>query len=542
MASLNQKTSVLGKRLAAHLLKRTTYHITKQRVETFAMLTPTQAIDQLFVPYTFGIDEPEDYELGGPWLTNGATPILSTSKRRNIVRGWWLNEVRQDTSIVSKMQIMLHTNFVTATKGFGNDYHFFFHLALLRFYALGNFKTLAKKIALDNLMLIYLDNRYNLKDSPNENFAREFLELFTIGKGEQIEVGNYTNYTEYDIQQAAKVLTGFRTSSNDDIGVVVDADTGIFKGKNVFNQHDLDDKTFSAAFQNTTITAATDADDMDREWSDFVEMVFAQAETAKTFVRKIYRFFVSRHIDAEIETDIIEPLSDVFRNNDYEIAPVLRQLLESEHFYDEDDADSNDEIIGGMIKSPLELVLGTMNWFGIQPPDLAADAKEYYIGFYSGAVINTMMTLTNLNLFNPPDVAGYPAYYQAPDYHRAWFNTTSIIGRYKMPEMFLTGKRIIVGGNLGGVTFDVMPWIVANISAPVDATILVTEMLDSLIPEISSTERFDYFLNVLLDDLSPINWQFEWQNFENTNDDTAVRIPLENLFRAITVSQEYQLM
>ena len=281
---------------------------------------------------------------------------------------------------------------------------------------------------------------------------------------------------------------------------------------------------------------------MDREWSDFVEMVFAQAETAKTFVRKIYRFFVSRHIDAEIETDIIEPLSDVFRNNDYEIAPVLRQLLESEHFYDEDDADSNDEIIGGMIKSPLELVLGTMNWFGIQPPDLAADAKEYYIGFYSGAVINTMMTLTNLNLFNPPDVAGYPAYYQAPDYHRAWFNTTSIIGRYKMPEMFLTGKRIIVGGNLGGVTFDVMPWIVANISAPADATILVTEMLDSLIPEISSTERFDYFLNVLLDDLSPINWQFEWQNFENTNDDTAVRIPLENLFRAITVSQEYQLM
>ena len=542
MASLNQKTSVLGKRLAAHLLKRTTYHITKQRVETFAMLTPTQAIDQLFVPYTFGIDEPEDYELGGPWLTNGATPILSTSKRRNIVRGWWLNEVRQDTSIVSKMQFMLHTNFVTATKGFGNDYHFFFHLALLRFYALGNFKTLAKKIALDNLMLIYLDNRYNLKDSPNENFAREFLELFTIGKGEQIEVGNYTNYTEYDIQQAAKVLTGFRTSSNDDIGVVADADTGIFKGKNVFNQHDLDDKTFSAAFQNTTITAATDADDMDREWSDFVEMVFAQAETAKTFVRKIYRFFVSRHIDAEIETDIIEPLSDVFRNNDYEIAPVLRQLLESEHFYDEDDADSNDEIIGGMIKSPLELVLGTMNWFGIQPPDLAADAKEYYIGFYSGAVINTMMTLTNLNLFNPPDVAGYPAYYQAPDYHRAWFNTTSIIGRYKMPEMFLTGKRIIVGGNLGGVTFDVMPWIVANISAPADATILVTEMLDSLIPEISSTERFDYFLNVLLDDLSPINWQFEWQNFENTNDDTAVRIPLENLFRAITVSQEYQLM
>ena len=401
---------------------------------------------------------------------------------------------------------------------------------------------MAKKIALDNLMLIYLDNRYNLKDSPNENFAREFLELFTIGKGEQIEVGNYTNYTEYDIQQAAKVLTGFRTSSNDDIGVVADADTGIFKGKNVFNQHDLDDKTFSAAFQNTSIAAATDADDMDREWSDFVEMVFAQAETAKTFVRKIYRFFVSRHIDAEIETDIIEPLSDVFRNNDYEIAPVLRQLLESEHFYDEDDADSNDEIIGGMIKSPLELVLGTMNWFGIQPPDLAADAKEYYIGFYSGAVINTMMTLTNLNLFNPPDVAGYPAYYQAPDYHRAWFNTTSIIGRYKMPEMFLTGKRIIVGGNLGGVTFDVMPWIVANISAPADATILVTEMLDSLIPEISSTERFDYFLNVLLDDLSPINWQFEWQNFENTNDDTAVRIPLENLFRAITVSQEYQLM
>ena len=424
----------------------------------------------------------------------------------------------------------------------GQCYHFFFHLSLLRFYTLGNFKTLAKKIALDNLMLIYLDNRYNLKDSANENFAREFLELFTIGKGEQIAVGNYTNYTEYDIQQAAKVLTGFRISPYPDANAIIDADTGLLKGKNTFSQHDLSDKTFSAAFQNTTITAATDADDMDREWSDFVEMVFAQAETAKAFVRKLYRFFVSRHIDAEIETDIVEPLSDVFRNNDYEIIPVLRQLLESQHFYDEDDAENTDEIIGGMIKSPLEMVLGTMSWFDIQPPDLVSNAQTHYLTFYNGAVINTMMALTNLNLFDPPDVAGYPAYYQAPDYHRTWFNTTSIIGRYKMPEMFLTGQRILVSGNLGGVQLDIMPWIVANISAPADATVLVTEMLENLISEISLAERFNYFLNILLDDLSPINWQFEWQNFENTNDDTAVRISLENLFRAIAVSPEYQLM
>ena len=109
-------------------------------------------------------------------------------------------------------------------------------------YTTGN-SNLRKKMTMDNLMLIYLNNTTNNKNSPNENYAREFFELFTIGKGPQIGPGDYTNYTEDDVITAAKLLTGFKSSAR---GTVIDPDTGLSTGRTVFNQHDTSDKTFSA--------------------------------------------------------------------------------------------------------------------------------------------------------------------------------------------------------------------------------------------------------------------------------------------------------
>ena len=124
-------------------------------------------------------------------------------------------------------------------------------------------------------MLLYLDNTTNNKNNPNENYAREFLELFTILKGPQIAEGNYTNYTENDIQQAAKVFSGIKTKPLRD---TIDPDTGIPFGYVNISQHDTGSKTFSNAFNNQTVTGGTDAAGVFDEIDEFVDMIFANPE------------------------------------------------------------------------------------------------------------------------------------------------------------------------------------------------------------------------------------------------------------------------
>ncbi|MCB0450928.1 MAG: DUF1800 family protein, partial [Confluentibacter sp.] len=174
-----------------------------------------------------------------------------TRKRAHVTAWWWYNAINQVT-LKHKLSFFLHTSF-TIGKDSGAAYatHFFDHLRLLDFYAFGNLKTLAKKITSDNCMLDYLDNTNNIATNPNENYAREFLELFTILKGPQIGSGNYTNYTEIDVQQAAKVFSGFKQQNN---RTVIDADTGLPSGYANKNQHSSVNKTFSAAFNNQVIT------------------------------------------------------------------------------------------------------------------------------------------------------------------------------------------------------------------------------------------------------------------------------------------------
>jgi len=174
------------------------------------------------------------------------------------------------------------------------------------------------------------------------------LELFTLGKEPQI-------YTEGDVKEAARVLTGFIYRQRE--AQFIDPDTGLYAGMAHFPYHDIGDKTFSAAFNDTVITGANSKEDMYRELDDFLDMIFNQLETAKHICRKLYRHFVHADINDEIENDIIIPLASTFKNNNYELAPVLERLLKSQHFYNEDDYGNNIKIIGGMIKSPLLIVI-----------------------------------------------------------------------------------------------------------------------------------------------------------------------------------------
>lgn len=546
MASLNPLGSNLDLRKAKHLLRRATFNFTKEQLNLFIGISAIEAVNGLTDNLDNNLDQPFDpLPIANPdgfWTSSNDLPnsFSGQGRKRGIVSGWWLYNAMQQVSLKHKLSFFLHTSFtVGKDSGVGAATYFFDHLNLLDFYALGNIKTLAKKITLDNGMLDYLDNTQNNKNNPNENYAREYLELFTILKGKQIGDGNYTNYTEIDIQQAAKVFSGFK-KRNDRSDI--DPDTSIPMGYINISQHDTNDKVFSDSFGNQVITGKNNETEIFEELDNFVEMVFSQPETAKAFCRKLYRYFVKSEWTEEIETDIITPLALILIDNNYEILPVITTLLSSEHFYDADDSDATDNIIGSIIKSPLQLYSEICSVFNVTYPDPNTDPLRYYSNFFLNFIHNTYFKAAGMELHNPDSVAGYPAYYQEPGFDRNWFSSNTLIGRYKLIESLIEGKNTITNGNIYA-QLDTVTFVKNKIDNASDPNLLVNEIADLLYPESIDTDRVNYFKSFLVDDGFPdYYWSGTWSQYLNDGDDTTVRTRLDALIIAMVNAAEFQLM
>ncbi len=551
MASLNPLQGVLGQRRAAHLLRRLSFRYTRARVDALAAQTAAQALSDLLQLNPLQLDQPVYAESPGatpetwinpPQAPNAQMPADENELRR-FVMGWWLNEALHDSGAAHRLSLFFH-QFLAVTPDYGSSMEFYDYLMLLRWGCLGNFKKLVTKMVVDNCMLEYIDNDQNFVNNPNENYAREFFELHTIGRGPTAGPGDYTNYTEDDIVEAARVLTGFNHADRDEYQ---DAETGLPAGHGYPQSHDFGLKTFSARFNGATIQPpSNDLAGMNAELDALVDMVFAQEETARNFCRRLYRFFIRRYIDTEVETDIIGPLAQTFIANSFEIKPVLEQLFQSEHFFDADDTLSTDENLGALIKSPLDLALPTMAFFDVPIPDPVADTTAHYVTLYDKGIMGRLMDWAGMFMFYPPDVAGYPGYYQDPDYNRQFFNSATIIARYKWPEMLLTGTHAWGPGSAQdlGTKFDFAAWLRDSgvIPDPSDSYVLVQELLRYLFPEEPDNDRFNYFHTTIFNDgLPPADWTYEWQNFLSTGDDSEVQIPLGRLFNAMLYAPEYQV-
>lgn len=546
MASLNPLNSNLDLRKAKHLLRRSTFNFSKTQLDQFVGMTPSDAIDSLTTATTDALAEPFDPlptdSPDGYWTSSSELPnsFGDQNRKRALVTGWWWYNAMNETSLKHKLSFFFHTCFTVAKDdGAGASTYFYDYLRLLDFYAYGSIKTLAKKITLDNAMLEYLDNARNNKNNPNENYAREFLELFTILEGEQIGAGNYTNYTEVDIQQTARVLSGFKIQEDRSI---IDPETGLPTCYVNVDLHDPENKTFSAAFNNTTIEGKSTETEILDELGDFIDMVFAQTETAKSYCRRLYRYFVKSHWDEEVENDIIAPLAQQLIDNDYEILPVVKTLLSSEHFYDADDSDSTDETIGGIIKSPLQLLSEVCAMFNVTYPDPNTNALQYYYDFFYKFVHNSYFIYAGMGFYSPEEVAGYPAYYQEPLYDRNWFSSNTIIGRYRLVESLIEGKNTMSSGDIYA-SLDTVLFVKNNIPDAADPNLLVTEMADLLYPESIDEDRTNYFKSFLIDEGFPdYYWTGVWNKYLSSNDATTVKTRLDALVIAMVNAAEFQLM
>lgn len=541
MASLTQRTGPLGRRLAAHLLRRCSYHVNFDRIDEFASKTADEAVEELFTfPALLFPDGPLSWHDGTPIHRVPATDenlgIGSLFEFNDFEKStylWLFYETLNDLSIRMKLTYWIHSLFVTR---FSSPWCFY-NWSLCEKMTQGTLKELAVKMTLDTQMLRFLDNTSNNAGNPNENYAREFFELFTILKGEQVSTEDYTNYTELDIGEAARLLTGFK---EDFERLSIDPETNLPRGRADFFAHDTESKTFSAAFNNTTIAGATSSEDMFRELQDFVDMVYDQLETARAFVRRMYIFFVSEVIDPEIEVDIIEPLAIQLQNDGYTFHPTLKRLLKSIHFFDEDDNNASDEIIGGKIKSPLELYQGSVVLWDADRLDMSRNNANYKVIFQEQhRFVSEMMPQLGMDPFGPPSVEGFPGFYKAPVYSSNWYDSTTSYYRYAMGQSLERGK---IRGNNTDIPFqvDMVAFVEQNIENPADATALVTKLLEYMFPYFPDAQRFDYFLNKLLMGMNPSTWSDLWNAYVGNGNDTEVRVSLNNLFRGIMESAEYQ--
>jgi len=559
MDSLTPYTGVLGARLAKHLLRRATFNITKKRIEEFSKCTPAQAIEKLaHIPdkkLTQPIHSPKaDSDNLAPWIDkDDLYGDVKTHNTRNVtlrsyVIGWWMDEARQDTSYRSKLTYFLHTNFTATSKTLQQIHGAYYdYLRLLEFFSLGSWKELVYQITINPIMLNYLNNDVNSAVKPNENYARELLELFTIGKGPLTGEGDYTNYTELDVVQAARVLTGWRFHRYNK-----DPDSNRHKYTNGVkngeipcgygepSSHDFKEKKFSHRFDNYVIKAwdtsgKSDAEKkamIEEELREFIDMILIKEETAKFICRKLYRYYVSAKITTEIETDIIVPLANKFREN-YNLQETINLLFTSKHFYDLDDANSEDEIVGGLVKSPLELILQTFSFTNYPVPHPTESSRENYPNFIE-KLLGDILPNCGQNPFDPPSVAGFPPYYQAPDFDKFWFNSATIIPRYTFTDFLLNPKKVKVDNY-------VATFIKNNVSEPDNPSKVVSELVDIMFPEEIDTDRLNYFLNYFLEDgeITSNMWSVEWSNYMKRGGD-GVESVLKPLFRALIWSQEFQ--
>ena len=579
--ALVQFSGILERKRAAHLLRRITYGPNKEEIDTFSALTPAAALNVLFVDTTEP-QPPIDLKTGATWVNTPSTAANSADGTlQEYFKGWWLKQMlAQNVSTTNRLPAMvrekilffIHTHLTTIQEVVGNSRALYFQNVLFRKYALDgskasaiNLKELTKKVCVDNAMLILLDGRLNVKGDPNENFSRELIELYTIGKGlagntpPSTTQGDYVYYTEEDVRAAALVMSGWDTNTT---FTTLDTDTGLPRGKaklnasNTASQHDNTTKQFSARFNNTTITPnpalligglATEASMID-EISQLIDLIYSQAECPKNICRKIYRYFVYHDIDASIDAAIISELAATFVANGYKIEPVIRELLGSQHFYDLMDTDVNNDKFGAIIKSPLELITETLQFFEYTLPDYTSQLTEFY---KTTDNLFGQLRIMGMNFMNPTDVSGFDAYHQYPMFNRAWISTNSLNRRYNFIFLSMTTDTMMMDGAINIDLYAYAKLRFASVATDPDA--FIRELISYLFPlaqettEIT-TERLNYFklqffkLGEALPQGPSAFWLFSWNNGDNIpTSKIDARGMLQDLVNALLQSPEFQL-
>jgi uncharacterized protein (DUF1800 family) len=490
-----------GKAQALHLLRRTTFGPKKSDVNLFAGQSMTQCVNEILnATYTAPAPPLNDYYASGadPDVPAGQTwinaPIDSGFEwyRLQSLRGWWTGlMINEGRSIREKMTLFFHNYLPVSSDEVNNPIMFYEYLALLRANALGNFKNLVTQVTIDRGMLWYLDGQSNQVWGPNENYARELQELFTVGK----DLPSY--YTQADVVAAAKVLTGWTIIWNP--GQPNHRQRAYYP-----SWHDSSTKTFSSFYNNTVIVGDNSANGGMNEINALMNMIFNQNEVAKYFVRRLYRFFVHYKITPTIENDIIVPLANTFRSSGYELQPLLQELFTSQHFYDT--AQMN-----AIIKQPIQLSVGLAKTFGVNIPNSAVNTQ-----YNAWRVFYDRATSMNQEITILPNVNGWPALTNFPYFHQIWINPDSLRSRKSFFDAICNWGYYSGTIKINTLTFT------ATLDNPADPNLLIDEVLELTHTVTSDTNLKTQLKAILLSNQnSDYYWTSAWNNYISNPSNTT---------------------
>lgn len=422
------KISVWDENAARHILSRTLFGFNKQDIEFTLSLTLDDFVDNYLLA-----DRPEPLAPGF-WVSD-TSGDNKTERTRELIYWWYNLMLTQGYSLQERMVLFWHNHFVSDVVKVSLPQRMYWQNKLFRNYSMGNFKELTKAVTIDAAMLIYLDGVQNRKGAPNENYARELLELFTLGIG---------NYTEEDVKEAARALTGWRVDGLTPYFTQTRFDDGMknFLGESGNFNHD-----------------------------DIVDIIFTQFPASEYICRKLYREFV--HVIPDENS--IGHMAQILRENNYEIKPVLSVLLKSALFH-------TNEVRGAKIKSPVEFIVTVMRQFGVNSPD--------YV------YMRTIAAQTKQELFSPPNVSGW-------DGDKVWINTTTLPARNVFTDAVINGKK--PGG--GNLSFQLnLVEYVRRFSSSENAVELIDDIAKVFIQFQLSENRKKFLLNTLLDGAEVYDW------------------------------------
>lgn len=523
MTTLNPYSGSWDSKKASFLLGRTTFGKTRAQIAAATANGLEETIETLFSPVPtpeppiyYKFDKDPQVPIGSSWVgkyqpDNSIIGLRNARKRSVIV---WQTGIMQESgmSILEKMVLFWHEHFPVNDINLGEVS--FQYLSTIRSNALGNFRALVEEMTISPAMLIFLNGNQNVAASPNENYARELLELFTIGRGDAVGEGDYTNYTEKDIVEIARALTGWKARVNED---------GYAESFYLSNKHDKAVKQLSYRFDEVIINNGGES-----EYKQVIDIILGKIEVARHICRQLHIWFVGADIDADIEANIIGPMADLMYDNNYDITIPVKALLQSEYFFDE-------KFIGCMISSPLDFLYKSVNTFEIALPENLVD--KYFVW----EAIATAGGLLEMAVMHVPSVAGWKAYYQKPSYYKFWINSVTLGFREEV------AIALIVGDNIRGFKFGINVLnFIASVENATDPNELITNIAALIYEFPLSENQLEYLKGVLIPGLPDFEWTVEYGKYledpENPNTATSVHIKAASLLATMMKMPEFYLM
>ncbi|MBC8144053.1 MAG: DUF1800 domain-containing protein [bacterium] len=475
---------------AAHLLRRAGYGGDWRATQAAVASTPQAVVDAL-------LSNGATPAPPGTWTTQQPAPLTNQAIAQYItwvreLQEWWLNLFKAPAyALREKMTLFWHNHFVSEFYTVYVTQYLYKQNALFRQFAFGDFRELTKQVTVDPAMLIYLDGNDNKAGNPNENYSRELLELFALGAGTYAD--NSPHYTENDIIELARALTGWRINN------------ATMNGEFISPRFDGGEKTLFGTRGNFGVNG--------RATLDVVDHVFNQIDPdnglkrAAVFIcSKLYSHFVFSVPDMAIVAEMARTLVQ----NNWNIGPVLRQLLTSEHFYEEN-------VMGAIVKSPADYVLGAISALGLTPPVNAAYTSPTRLDQHDPLTV--MMNLSQW-LFYHPNVKGWIG-------GRDWLSSATVPTRIRYAKFWLEPITGSLSYNFDPVAF------VKTLSDPNNVNSVIDDIIALLLPfPVSTSER-----TKLKEALLGGGMDYEWSP-DASNASTRIRACLIRL----TALAEYQLM